>query len=288
MLRSMTAFSRKDVDTEWGSISWEIRSVNSRYLESHFKLPDGFREIEQGLRDIQKKYLNRGKVETALRFSQNSAKTEKLDVNLALVSELNMAANQINRILDNPAHISALEIMQWPGVLKVSELNMEELKEALLDSYEEAIKSLLAVREGEGGSLLPLFSERLDALDKIVTMVRKAMPEILANQKDQLNERLQAVVVEFDVNRLEQEMVLAAQKADVAEELDRLKAHSTEVRRVLKMKEPVGRRLDFLMQELNREANTLSSKSIVVETTNAAVELKVIIEQMREQVQNLE
>ncbi len=288
MIKSMTAFSRVDVETESGSVCWEVRSVNSRYLESHFKLPDGYREIESALRDIQKKYLKRGKVETLLRFKPPEAQADKLAVNLSLVTELNQAANQINRILDNPAHISALDIMQWPGVLQAEDLDMDRLKADLQSSYTQAIEKLVDVRAGEGASLAPLFDEKLGQVDAIVSTVRKLMPEILAAQKAQLIDRLSDVVAELDPNRLEQEMVIAAQKADVAEELDRLNAHTEEVRRILRMKEPVGRRLDFLMQELNREANTLSSKSIVVNTTNAAVELKVIIEQMREQVQNIE
>ncbi len=288
MIRSMTAFARKDIECDWGSLTWEIRSVNHRYLESHFKLPDGYRELETALRECQRKYLKRGKVETSLRVTMAAGEDDSLEVNLALVTNLNQVANQINRILDNPAHISALDVMQWPGVLNSREMDSGAIKSTLLQSYEAAIKQLLEIRENEGRRLEPLLSDRLNQIDCIVLEVRGRLPAILNAQKEAIEARLSEIKDELEPARIEQEMVLLAQKSDVAEELDRLDAHTREVRQVLDRKEPVGRRLDFLMQELNREANTLASKSIVTETTRAAVDLKVIIEQMREQIQNIE
>jgi len=284
----MTAFARVDMDSDWGSLSWELRSVNHRYLEPHFKLPDNLRALEPGLRDCLRKSLSRGKIECALRYQLTSAANNSFELNLDLVKEINLGANHINRILDNPAHLNALEILQWPGVILSKEVDLSSLKEHAIDAFERALNVIVENREREGTQLLPLISERLNRINNIVDEVRRSLPTILQRQSGLINERFKAASVDLDPERLTQEMVLLAQKSDVAEELDRLQAHVKEVELVLTKDEPVGRRLDFLMQELNREANTLSSKSIVTSTTRAAVELKVLIEQMREQVQNVE
>ncbi len=288
MIRSMTAFARVDLQESWGALTWELRSVNHRYLEPHFKLPDNLRELEPQLREKQRKFLNRGKIESALRFQANDEVQGKLEINSGLLTELNNVINQVNRVLDNPAHVVALDVMRWPGVLSGTELDMTPIRQAALKLYDQALKQLLDTRATEGARLAPLFTERLDQIDAIVDEVKERLPQILQAQSDNLRKRLEDANVELDEGRLEQEMVMLAAKSDVAEELDRLIAHTQEVRSVLSRKEPIGRRLDFLMQELNREANTLSSKSIVTETTRAAVDLKVLIEQMREQVQNIE
>ncbi|MCP5208258.1 MAG: YicC family protein [Hahellaceae bacterium] len=288
MIRSMTAFARVDLQESWGALTWELRSVNHRYLEPHFKLPDNLRELEPQLREKQRKFLNRGKIESALRFQANDEVQGKLEINSGLLTELNNVINQVNRVLDNPAHVVALDVMRWPGVLSGTELDMTPIRQAALKLYDQALKQLLDTRATEGARLAPLFTERLDQIDTIVDEVKERLPQILQAQSDNLRKRLEDASVELDEGRLEQEMVMLAAKSDVAEELDRLIAHTQEVRSVLSRKEPIGRRLDFLMQELNREANTLSSKSIVTETTRAAVDLKVLIEQMREQVQNIE
>ncbi|MCP5162386.1 MAG: YicC family protein [Hahellaceae bacterium] len=287
MLRSMTAFAREDAQGEWGNLSWEIRTVNHRYLEPHFRLPEQLRDLEAALRERIRQRIQRGKVECALRWHTNAAVTG-LAVNLDLVQEISSVANQINRILDNPAHLSALEIMQWPGVLEAKEANTETLKADALALFEKALDAVLATREREGEQLKPLFEQRLTSILAIVNDVRALLPGILEAQRKNLLERFKDAEIDLDPGRLEQEMVSLAQKSDVAEELDRLETHVYEVQNVLQQKEPVGRRLDFLMQELNREANTLSSKAIVTDTTKAAVDLKVLIEQMREQVQNIE
>lgn len=288
MIQSMTAFARETSQGDWGTLTWEIRSVNHRYLEPHFKLPENLREIEPGLREGLRKHLNRGKVECALRWQPAEQSGEGFDLNIELVKDINQAANQVNRILDNPAHLNALELLQWPGVMKTAQVDAAPLKTSALALFDQALKTLVATRKREGEQLKPLFDQRLDATSAIVAEVRGKLPEILAAQRENILARFEDAKLELDAARVEQEMVLLAQKTDVAEELDRLDAHVKEVRSVLGKKGAIGRRLDFLMQELNREANTLSSKSIVTDTTNAAVELKVLIEQMREQIQNIE
>lgn len=289
MLRSMTAFARTDLRQEWGSLTWEIRSVNHRYLEPQFRLPESLKELEPELRELLRNSIKRGKLECNLKFQPEAqAASGALHLNLELAQDMNRVLNQINRLLDNPAHINAFDILQWPGVLQVEETDLEPVKEEALRLFEEALDRLIEIREREGQHLRPLIEDRLDQIVKIVAQVRDLLPEILQRQREAILARFEELQIELDPNRLEQEMVLLAQKADVAEELDRLDAHVKEVRATLNSRDAVGRRLDFLMQELNREANTLSSKSIVTETTRSAVDLKVLIEQMREQIQNIE
>ncbi|OPX54148.1 TIGR00255 family protein [Oceanospirillum multiglobuliferum] len=276
MTHSMTAFTRQEAQHTWGTLSWEIRSVNQRFLEPHFRLPDTLRDLEPALRDLQRKQLNRGKVESTLRFQPAQA-NDQLSINEALVKQLAVAAEAISSQLQDPAKINPLQLMQWPGVLQNQEIDPEQIKAAALELYQQALTDLIHHRAREGDDLAQLINQRLDGIDAIVQQVREALPGILERQRQQILDKLASIKDELDPSRIEQEMVMLANKTDVAE-----------VRRVLKQKDPVGRRLDFLMQELNREANTLGSKSIVTETTQCAVELKVLIEQMREQVQNIE
>ncbi len=287
MTHSMTAFTRQEEQHPWGTLSWEIRSVNQRFLEPHFRLPDTLRELEPAIRDLQRKSLNRGKVESVLRFHPAQV-SETLNIDEQLVKQLASAAETISSHLNKPGSINPLQIMQWPGVLQNEEVDADQLKKAALDLYKKGLKDLIAMRAREGEELANLINQRLDGIDAIVVQVRAALPGILERQRQLILDKLDSIKDDLDPARLEQEMVLVANKTDVAEELDRLETHVNEVRRTLKKKEPVGRRLDFLMQELNREANTLASKSIVTETTQCAVELKVLIEQMREQIQNIE
>nr|WP_324257058.1 YicC/YloC family endoribonuclease [Cellvibrio fontiphilus] len=289
MPRSMTGFARREAKLPWGTLVWEIRSVNHRYLEPNFRLPEDFREIEPALRDAMRKALQRGKVEASLNVHWEQEGESELGVNLAKVAQLTKAANQINQLLgDDAAPVNALEILRWPGVIQKQELDRDALHQAALELFDSALDSLIEHRSREGAELEQLILSRLDSVSAQVVKVRARMPEILAAQRDKLQAKLSALQVELDPERLEQEIVLLAQKADVDEELDRLDTHVIEVKRSLKQTDSLGRRLDFLMQELNREANTLSSKSIVSDTTQAAVELKVLIEQMREQIQNIE
>ena len=287
MTRSMTAFARQEAEQEWGSLSWEIRSVNHRYLEPHLRLPDNLKELEGFLREKLRKTLSRGKVECTLRFTPE-AKVQQLVVNEHYAKEVIQAAESVQGMLSNHQALDALELLRWPGVLQDTKLDMDLVKTSAKELFGQALDDLLEGRSREGVELAVLINQRLDAISEIVAEVREKMPQILQNQRDNLAQRLEELKVELDESRLEQEMALLAQKADVDEEMDRLDTHVQEVRRVLKQKGPIGRRLDFLMQELNREANTLSSKSIVANTTQCAVELKVLIEQMREQIQNIE
>ncbi len=287
MTHSMTAFTRQEAQYPWGSLSWEIRSVNQRFLEPHFRLPETLRELEPAIRELQRKQLNRGKVESVLRF-QPAQVSEQFSINETLIKQLAGAAESISSHLQNPAQINPLELMQWPGVLQNEEVDQDEIKKAALELYKQGLKDLIKARAREGEELANLIVQRLDGIDEIVKQVRAALPGILERQRQQILEKLETIKDELDPARIEQEMVILANKTDVAEELDRLDTHVAEVRRILKKKDPIGRRLDFLMQELNREANTLASKSIVTETTQCAVELKVLIEQMREQIQNIE
>jgi len=286
--RSMTGFARQEKKLPWGSLIWEIRSVNHRYLEPHFRLPDTLRQLEQPLRDQVRKQLHRGKLEATLHVQTGLANDAELGIDHRLAQQVANAVMQLNDLLTSAAPVNAMDLLKWPGVIKNQDIDTETLEAESLALFNEALKQLLDNRSREGVELKRFIEQRLDAISTQVANVRKLMPEILAAQREKLHTRLESLTVELDPERVEQEIVLLAQKADVDEELDRLDTHVTEVRRTLNQKGAVGRRLDFLMQELNREANTLSSKSIVSETTQAAVELKVLIEQMREQIQNIE
>jgi len=287
MPSSMTAFARHSIECHWGTAAWEIRSVNHRYLETGFRMPETVRDLEVTLRELTRKHLQRGKVDCTLQL--NIAKQSgEVAINQPLAEQYIAASEQLAHLMADPAKISPLDILRWPGVLSEPEIDREELKNTLLRLFEETLDQLVEGRRREGEKLGELVEQRLDGIAVQLATVRSRLPELLAAQRQKLIDRLQEVSTGLDQNRLEQELVLIAQRADVDEELDRLDTHLGEIRRVLQRQEPIGRRLDFLMQELNREANTLSSKSIATDTTNAAVELKVLIEQMREQIQNIE
>ncbi len=289
MTRSMTAFARQEAEHSWGSLIWEIRSVNHRYLEPHLRMPESLRELEGSLREQLRKKLSRGKVECTLRFHPE-AQAQQLTVNSEFAKELIAAADEVAALSlsGNTQPMNPLDVLRWPGVLQDAQIDMDQVKAEALKLFGCALDDLIAGREREGVELNALIEQRLVSISEIVVEVRSKLPQILQAQRDNLRSRLEELKEDLDEGRLEQEMVMLAQKADVDEEMDRLNTHVLEVRRVLKQKGPIGRRLDFLMQELNREANTLSSKSIVADTTQCAVELKVLIEQMREQIQNIE
>jgi len=288
MTASMTAFSRQEAVYDWGTISWEIRSVNQRFLEPNFRVPEGFKDLEFPLRDQLRKQLNRGKIECNLRYQHVDKTTTGLNINADNAQNLAKALAELPTWFNDLQPVSALDILQYPGILSDSNIDTDAIKASVLALFNETVTDLIQARQREGKALEEIIHLRLDAIDEIVTQVQSKLPTILATQKQNLIDKINAAKLELDANRVEQEIVILAQKSDVAEELDRLKTHTQEVRRQLKQKGPIGRRLDFLMQELNREANTLSSKSIVIETTQSAVELKVLIEQMREQIQNIE
>ncbi len=288
MLKSMTAFARVEHEVSGGSLTWEIRTVNHRYLEPNLKLPEHLREAEPQLRNLMRKYLSRGKLDGMLKWQPAFTQTQNLQLNDKVLQALSSAQSALSKHFATLAPIDPLALLQWPGVIDSQTQDHQVMVKGAVDAFEACLKILQENRLREGSQLAPLFDTRLTEISEIVSRVRAALPEILRKQREQIQKRFQEASIDINNERLEQEMVLLAQKTDVAEELDRLDAHVVEVRNVLKKKEPVGRRLDFLMQELNREANTLSSKSIVTDTTKAAVDLKVLIEQMREQVQNIE
>ncbi|MDN3524841.1 YicC/YloC family endoribonuclease [Halomonas sabkhae] len=287
MVHSMTAFSRQDLDADWGYLQLELRSVNQRYLEPHFRLPEALRDLEPDFRDTLRGRLARGKVECQLRFTPADANSP-LSVNRARLDALADALNNVRASVPQAAMPDSLALLDHPGVLEVPGPDLDNIKAEARALFRRALDDLEAGRAREGEKLAALIEQRLDGIGEQVSEVRRLLPEILIRQREQLQERLESARAELDPQRLEAEMVLVAQKADVAEELDRLETHVAEVRRQLRAAGPIGRRLDFLMQELNREANTLSSKSVVTDTTQCAVELKVLIEQMREQIQNIE
>lgn len=286
-MHSMTAFARIDFAATSGTYTWEIRSVNSRYLELHFRLPDALKSLEAPVRESLRKQLSRGKVECSLKFVP-AIKDQSMGVNEPLVEQLNAAADHVHSIIGPGNALDALEILKWPGVLIQSSFDQNTIEQDALSGFEQALQSLIAMRQREGTELKTFIEQRLNGISEQVENVNRLLPEILANQRQNLKDKLTELQLQIDPDRIEQEMVLVLNKADVDEELDRLGAHLKEVSRILKQNGAVGRRLDFMMQELNREANTLSSKSISHLTTQIAVELKVLIEQMREQVQNIE
>lgn len=288
MTSSMTAFSRQQQEQDWGSLTWEIRSVNHRYLETSVRLPESFRSLENAVREAIRKRLTRGKVECQLRFQSEAKVSTDLHLNTELIRQLIQANIDIEQITGTSSSLNSMEVLRWPGVIEEQAFDKSAIEKQALSLFVAALDDLVATRDREGAELQGFVKQRIDSVREIVVSLREKMPDILAKQKQNLLDRLVELQAELEPTRLEQEVSLLAQKADVEEELDRLDSHLNEVERVMGAKGQKGRRLDFLMQELNREANTLSSKSIVVETTLSAVELKVLIEQMREQIQNIE
>lgn len=287
MPASMTGFARTTVQNQQGILSWEVRSINHRYLEPTIRLPDVFRELEPALRQKLREGLSRGKVDCQLSF-QPVEHLNDIDINLEMARQYLEACETVSQLMADPAPISPLDILKWPGVLRQAEADTEALHQAALSSFDDALEELRQHRRREGESLADHIRQRLNAISAITTQVRVIMPQLLEGQRNRLLTRLEELNVQVPPERLEQEVVLLTQKSDVDEEVDRLDTHVGEIFNVLKRNEPVGRRLDFLMQELNREANTLGSKSHSSQTTQLSVELKVLIEQMREQIQNLE
>ena len=288
MMLSMTAFSRQQADKEWGSLIWELRSVNHRYLETSVRLPESFRGLENVIRDTIRKKLNRGKIECQLRFQVVEASQSDLQLNKELIAKLVRANDEINQIADLSNQLTSAEILRWPGVVADQDVDADTIEREAIDLFTSALDDLVSSRVREGEALKGMLNQRVVSIREIVASIRQKIPEIICGQRKNLLEKLEELKAELEPTRLEQEIAILAQKADVDEELDRMDSHLKEVERIIESNGQKGRRLDFLMQELNREANTLSSKSIVVGTTLGAVELKVLIEQMREQIQNVE
>ena len=288
MIYSMTAYAREQQHLPWGTMTCEIRSVNQRYLDPSFKLPETLRELEIPLREIVRKRLGRGKVDCMIRLNSEAGQLSTLQINQPLAQQLQHAIQELSRINDSTLTVDALDMLKWPGIIQDPEIDSADLNKATLSLFTSVLGDLIEMRRREGEELSGLILSKLATVDQIIADVRKMMPEILENHRKQLTARLNELVQELDTSRLEQEMVYVAQKIDIEEELDRLSTHVGEVRRALAAGGTVGRRLDFLMQELNREANTLTSKAVVSDSSLKAVDLKVLIEQMREQIQNIE
>ena len=288
MTRSMTAFARSDADTPWGHLSCELRSVNHRYLEISTKLPEDLRALETHIRELAAKHVERGKLDCQLRLQPRETGGGNLELDEAQVRRVLAAGERVRSFSSVVVPLRTVDVLRWPGVLKTMPLDTEALAEAALALIDRALQELIATRVREGERLRQFILQRLDAMAAIVAEVRRILPEITGAFRERLVARLQELRAQLDANRIEQEIVLFASRSDVTEELDRLETHIGEARRVLGQAGPAGRRLDFLTQEFNREANTLASKAVDIRMTNAAVELKVLIEQMREQVQNIE
>ena len=292
MLKSMTAFALTQETCDAGVLTWEIRSVNHRYLELGIKLPEDFKSLEPEIRKLMSKYLKRGKIDLGLRYKLNQTPDGEVQINEAIVRQLRQVEQNILNIVHEGSKLSVSDILSWPGVIAENEKDLSPLVSLALSSLENALAQLVETRETEGQALQQMISSRCTQISDIVKQLRTHRPEMMSALREKwennLNEKLKQWSENADNSRLEQELVILAQKLDVDEELDRIDTHIAEVENVLKRKEAVGRRLDFLMQELNREANTLGSKSQDSQTTQWSVDLKVLIEQMREQVQNIE
>ena len=285
---SMTAFARQETVTSWGALTWELRSVNHRYLEIALRLPEELRGLEPRVRELLNARLARGKVDGTLRFQPSDAAAGAIEMNEEQVQRLLVAASHLRGMAEDLTPLRAIDVLRWPGALKVSPLDVESLGATALDTLSTAVNELVKTRQREGARLQEFMLQRLQGMEQLVIKAKELVPEATRIFRERLETRLKEIKQQLDPARLEQEIVLFAQKSDVTEEIDRLTAHFSEIRRVFSQPGPIGRRLDFLMQELNREANTLSSKSTDTRLTNVAVELKVLIEQMREQVQNIE
>jgi uncharacterized protein (TIGR00255 family) len=297
MISSMTGFARREASGPFGELTCEMRSVNHRYLEPGFRLPEELRSLEGDLRQTLARELRRGKLDCTIHLRGAHQAERELRIDQAALQRLLAAVGEISLKMPGlgglagvgaGVRVDPLDILRWPGVLKDDAPDAESLQGACRALFLETVRELAAARGREGQRLRELIMQRCEALAAIVTDLRARMPELRARLRTRLQERVAELGTTVDAERFEQELVLILQRADVDEELDRLDGHITEIRRIIDGSEAAGRRLDFLMQELNREANTLSSKSQELDTTRLAVDMKVLIEQMREQVQNIE
>ncbi len=288
MIYSMTAFARTQKQIESGTLCWEIRSVNHRYLDVSFRLPEPFRFLETQLRGSLRDRINRGKLECQLKYQDTSSDNQSMLINTGMVNALVDLSNQLSASHHLANDVTVSQVLSWPGVVQMGQLDMDVLGQQALMLFQETITQLSQTRAVEGTALKQHVESRLQALEKEVIRSRETVSSLVNQTKDKLLTRLHAINIEVPESRVEQEIAMLLTRLDVSEELDRLQTHLSEVRRTLNSDSVAGRRLDFLMQELNREANTLSSKSDSVDLTQSAVEMKVLIEQMREQIQNIE
>ena len=288
MIKSMTAFASCSDQYDWGTLVWELRSVNHRYLDAQIKIPDELRNIENSIRNRLTKLVKRGKLECILRYKLVQNQPAEIRLNEGYANAIVKACLSISKSLHQPSEMDVIEVLKWPGVVDEPQTDFEPVTEAALRLFDRALDSLLETKKSEGQRLQKMLEERWLAMQQIVKSERQRRPQILQQTREKLIKKLNELNTSYDKDRFEQELVYMAQKMDVDEELDRLDSHFIETENIFKRDEPVGRRLDFMLQEFNREANTLGSKSTDIKTTQASVELKVLIEQMREQVQNIE
>lgn len=288
-MQSMTAFAAEALETDLGRLTCEIKSVNQRFLDITIKCPDFLRSAEHAIRKSIENTLSRGKVLVFLNFypGESTSLTE-LKVNHALLDQLRHCVTDINKTLGTADVLQLPHFMKWPDVIIQEPADTSQLQSATMQLMQQALESLVDSREREGAAMQQVLADKLETLTTITASIREEVPTINQYLYDKLQQRLADLDIDAQPERFEQELALQLQKIDIAEELDRLDAHVAEFKRVLTLDEPVGRRMDFLMQELNREANTIASKSAAVSTSKAGVELKVVIEQMREQIQNIE
>jgi uncharacterized protein (TIGR00255 family) len=284
----MTAFASSEAQIGSLTINCELRSVNHRYCDISFKLPEVFRFTESALRTTLATQIKRGKIECSFNYKKQRQEGQAFQINQQAVQALLAATAEIESLMTDPQPFSALDILAFPGIQQEQEIDKETLQTQICRLLAETLQTFIATREREGQQLRLLVIERCDKMTELAQAAKQRMPQVLNQLRSKMLEKITELVASPDFDRLEQEMLLQIQKLDVAEELDRLETHLTEVQRTLEQNEPIGRRLDFLMQELHREANTLGSKSADKEMTQIAIELKVLIEQMREQIQNIE
>ncbi|MGO9326968.1 MAG: YicC/YloC family endoribonuclease [Steroidobacteraceae bacterium] len=287
MIRSMTGFARRERQFPWGMLAWELKTVNHRFLEIGCRLPEEFRSAEADFRAAVSASVRRGKVDCSL-FFRAAIASSSLEVDASLLASLTQRAGQIAVQAGPAARIDVMDILRWPGIVRDASRDMAPMLEAAQSLLGEALLELARFRDSEGGRLQEALEQRCGGLLEFSDRVAERLPDVRLRLLSKLRERVAQLVGDVDHDRLEQEIAILAQRLDVDEEIDRLRGHVAEIRKAFDGKEAAGRRLDFLMQELNREANTLSSKSQDIETTRTAVDMKVLIEQMREQVQNIE
>jgi uncharacterized protein (TIGR00255 family) len=289
MIASMTGFARRETSGPWGSLICELRSVNHRFLEASLRLPDELRSLDPEIRQQFARGLKRGKIDCTFTYRRADAAARALDLDRDILAQLLGRVREVTSLAGAlPVSVDALEALRWPGVIRDTDTGTEDLLAAARALTAATVDDLAATRLREGARLGELIEQRCGGLIVLVAQVRARLPEVRIRIRARLDDRLAELKAQIDQERLEQELAILLQRLDVDEELDRLGAHVEEIRRIIAGSEPAGRRLDFLMQELNREANTLSSKSQDLETTRAAVDMKVLIEQLREQVQNIE
>lgn len=287
MMYSMTAFARAATDAHGRHFVWELKSVNHRFLETNFRLPEPLRRIEHRLRDLARKHLQRGKLDCTLRLERMTSDTP-VSINRSVLLQVLAALEQVRRDAPEIGGVSPMDLLRWPGVLDDTPTEEDALEDTARELFEQALSDLIEARASEGKHLQQTLLDRLNGIDTLLSELKPLTRQLAAQQKSRLLQRIADLQVNLEPSRLEQEVALLAQRADVAEELDRLGIHVEEARSHIQGAGPHGRRLDFLTQELNREANTLGAKSVIPETSQRAVDLKVIIEQIREQVQNVE